>query len=158
LEGEDEVGLGDFFEEGARPVMICFDPGPARDRVVAVAQALNFVPVIPANTRDALSRLKVSRFHAVLLHESYEGQGVQNSAVLRLIMNLDMSTRRRILVILFGAQFHTLDQMNAFALSVNAVVNTSDEEKYQKILHRAQAEYERFYRVYFDVLREMGKM
>jgi hypothetical protein len=71
---------------------------------------------------------------------------------------MDMTTRRRIFVALFGNDFTSLDAMSAYALSVNAVVKRSDVTQYEKILHRAVAENERFYKVFFDVSREIGKM
>ncbi len=154
---EERGGVGEFYEEGAKLALICFDAGSARDALVKSAADLNFTPVIPSSARDALQRIRLTQFRAILLDENFDGQETGSNAILRLIQPMEMATRRRIFVALFGKGYTTMDHMSAFALSVNTVINTSDEKMFSKILQRAVMEYERFYKVYFDVMREMGK-
>ena len=154
---EDDGSLGEFYEEGTKPALICFDPGPMRDRLKQAVVKLDYLPVIPSSTRDALRRIRLTMFNMILLDESYGGQTRENNAILRLLQPMDMAVRRRIFLALFGNDYHSLDHMAAYALSVNAVINVADEPQFDKILFRGLSEYERFYRVYFDVMREMGK-
>ena len=155
---DDGGGLGEFFEEGAQLALICFDPGPVRDRLAAIMEELDYVPVMPASARDALKRIRVTLFDAILLHTSYDGQNRENNAIYRLLQPMDMSTRRRIFFALFDNDLNTFDYMTAFALSANLVVNMADEPQFPKIIKRGLAEYERFYKVYFNVMREIGKV
>ena len=155
---EADETVGDFFEEGARPAMICFDEGPSRDNLEWILKELGYVTVIPNSIRDAIKRLRLSQFRLIVLDETYDGQTRESNAVLSLVHSMEMPVRRRFFVALFGKNFQTMDQMTAFALSVNMVVNLADEEQFQKILHRGIAEYERFYKVFFDVLKEIGKI
>ena len=157
LEDQDEM-VGDFFEEGARPAMICFDPGPVRDQLQDILAHLGYVTVVSSSTRDAIKRLRLSQFRLVILHENYDRQTLETNAVLSMVNSMEMSVRRRFFVALFGKNFQTMDQMTAFSLSVNMVINLADEEQYEKILKRGINEYNRFYKVFFDVLREVGKI
>lgn len=156
--GDDTPGvLGEFFEEGAKLALICVNGGPVLTQLKTAMKNLGYVPVVPASTRDALQRIRLTQFNVVLLDEDYEGQTREHNAVLRLIQPMEMTTRRRVFVALFGNDLKTMDHMTAYSLSVNAVVNWNDAANFEKILHKGLVEYERFYKVFFDVLREMGK-
>ena len=54
--------------------------------------------------------------------------------------------------------FKTMDDMMAFALSANLVVNTKELDKLLAILKRALSDYEKFYKVFMDTLVEVGKV
>jgi len=157
LSGEDEGAAGEFYEEGSKLALICFDEGPVRDNLAKIMTELDYIPVIPSSARDALKRIRLTQFSVVLLEENYAGQSKDNNVILRLIQPMDMTTRRRIFVVLFGKDYKTFDNMTAFALSVNAVINLSDEAQFDKVLHKGLTDYDHFYKVYFDVMREIGK-
>ena len=157
FEDEEDSVVGEFFEEGAKPALICFDEGPTRTALENILNEMGYHPVIPSSTRDALQRIRVTLFNVILLDESYDGQNLNENSILRFLQPMDMTTRRRIFMALFGNDFQTLDDMTAYSLSVNAVINKADEGQFQKILQRGLAQYDRFYKVYFEVMREMGK-
>ncbi|MFH1138142.1 MAG: zinc-ribbon domain-containing protein [Pseudomonadota bacterium] len=159
FDDEDDGGVvGEFFEEGAKLALICFDPGPVRDSLINIMKDLGFVPVLPSSARDALKRIRITLFDSILLHMSYDGQNKDNNAIYRLLQPMDMSTRRKIFFTIFDNDSRTFDYMNAFALSANLVVNIADEPQFAKIIRRGLAEYDRFYKVYFNVMREIGKV
>jgi hypothetical protein len=68
-----------------------------------------------------------------------------------------MSIRRKMFLVLVSDAFRTADNMMAFAMSANLVVNPKSIEKLPTILQRAQKENRIFYKVYLDVLEETGK-
>ena len=47
--------------------------------------------------------------------------------------------------------------MAAFAMSANLVISLNDLDKLSIILKRAVSENEKFYKVFFDTLKEVGK-
>lgn len=156
---EDEVGgVGEFYEEGAKLALVCFDDGPLKDRLVGIIEDKGFQPVFPDSIRDALSRIKLTRFNAILLDEGYEGVRDEQHPIHGALERMNMHTRRHIFFALFGRDFKTLDNMAAFQLSVNMVVNLDDEPKFAQILRKGLAEYDRFYRVFFEISRELGKV
>ena len=156
FDNEDDSAIGEFYEEGAKLALICFDEGPERDRLAQIMTDLGYVPVIPESIRDALNRIRVTQFHAVLLHENFDNFSAGQHPVLGLLQPMNMSTRRQIFLALFGHDFQSLDYMTAFQLSVNAVISLNDDQRYDKIIHRGLADYERFYRVFFEISRELG--
>jgi hypothetical protein len=50
-----------------------------------------------------------------------------------------------------------MDDMMAFAVSANVVINAKDLEKLFPILKKALSENEKFYKVFLDTLMETGK-
>ena len=71
---------------------------------------------------------------------------------------MDMAVRRRIFLALFGKDYHSLDHMAAYALSVNAVINVGRRTAVrQDSLSGAFPNTRGSTGVYFDVMREMGK-
>jgi len=157
LEEDEEVTIGEFYEEGSKLALICFDEGPQRDSLAKIMTDLGYVPVLPKSTRDVLRRIKVTMFHAILLHENFNGHSGGLHPILVTLQPMNMSTRRRIFFAFFGNNFQSLDYMTAFQLSVNAVIALSDESRFDKIIHKALADYERFYAVYLEVAREAGR-
>ena len=71
--------------------------------------------------------------------------------------HLSMSVRRRIFFALIGDAFKTMDNMTAYAMSVNMVINREDMDKLTSILRRGISENDQFYKVYMDLLVEVGK-
>ena len=45
----------------------------------------------------------------------------------------------------------------AFSLSANAVINTKDMEKLHPILKKAISDNDKFYKIFMDTMKEMGK-
>ncbi|MBU2550132.1 MAG: zinc-ribbon domain-containing protein [Proteobacteria bacterium] len=157
-EAEDTGGLGEFYAEGTKLALICFDAGPLRDKLAKIITELGYHSVFPKSTRDAIERIRITLFHVILLDENYEGQNRENNSIFQLLQPMDMSTRRRIFLALFGKDYKTLDDMAAYAMSVNMVVNLSDEAELTKALQKGLATYERFYKVFFETMRELGKL
>ena len=60
-------------------------------------------------------------------------------------------------VVIVGENFRTMDEMMAFSLSVDLVVNTKDLGRLSMVAQRALAQHERFYKVFMEIYREMGK-
>ena len=69
---------------------------------------------------------------------------------------LSMSVRRNIFLVLIGDRFKTRDNMMAFALSANVVLNPKELNTFAPILRNAISENEKFYKVYTDIKRTLS--
>ena len=58
---------------------------------------------------------------------------------------------------MIGANFKSLNNMQAFQKSTNVVINEKDLEKLGDILKKSISENEIFYKVYKETLHAMGK-
>ncbi len=157
---EDEIGAGDesldFYDEGTRLALVLADEAIKPDIQSAVEElGYRYIPVF--NTRDALSKLRFHSFDLVFLADGFDGQEIESSPVTNYLNHLSMSSRRKIFFALFGDRFRTMDEMKAYALSANLVINPKDQDKLAAVFRRGIAEYERFYKVFNDTLVELGK-
>jgi CheY-like chemotaxis protein len=155
---EAAAAAGEFYEEGVKLALICFAPSSTRERLARIMTDLGYRPVLPESTRDALRRMKVTQFDVILLDEAYDWQAKTQHPILMTLQPMVMATRRHIWLALFGSEFESVDSMRAFQLSVDAVISKKDEAIYDKIIQKSLADHERFYKVYFETARAIGKV
>ena len=138
-------------------MLVCED-SPERQAVIKAAlDQLGFTMYAAKNTEDALERLRRDTFEAVILDEQFQGGSALDNDVLNAIVVLPMSVRRYMFVALLGRAYKTFDNMLAFARSVNVVVNLNDLPHLPAILRKGITENNEFYRVFREILTEVGK-
>ena len=146
----------EVLEEGARSALVCVDE-PGRLKAVREAlEDLNYYSSMASSVKEALSKLRYNQYDLVMLDEEFCGENAENNTILRYLQPMPMSTRRNIFLMLISSQFKTLDNLMAFAKSVNAVINVNDIQRVKLVLERAMADHRRFYKVYWDLTRSIG--
>jgi len=160
---EDEDGAPaddelDFYEEGVKPALILSSDPRQLDALKEAAEELDYRCMCPKNTRDAIGKLRYHHFDLVLVTDRFDGIELRQSPILQYINNLSMSTRRRMFIALVGDQLKTMDQMTAYALSANLVLNNKDQAKAETIMRHAISDNDKFYKVFKDCLAEVGKI
>ena len=152
----DDTSLG-FYEEGTKLALV-LDSDPARKELIREAvESHEFRFVDAPGTRDAIGKMRFHVFHLIFLVEGFDGQPLEHSPIINSLNHSPTSVRRNIFLALLGEQFQTMDNMMAFAMSANLVINPSDTDKLHLILKKALTENDRFYKVYNDCLKEAGK-
>jgi CheY-like chemotaxis protein len=143
---------------GAQRLVLVCENAPERQGVVKAALGQLGFTMLPATTADeAMERLRRGVFEIVIVDEQFESSGVLDNAVLKMLNTMPISTRRQIFVVLLGREFKTFDNMMAFARSVNVVVNLNDLPHLPAILRTGLEDNNDFYRVFRDMLTEIGK-
>jgi predicted Zn finger-like uncharacterized protein len=148
----------EFFEEGTKLALVMADSQEHSEVIRGAVEKIGYKFIATPNTRDAIGKLRFHHFDLIVLAEGFDGQPLDNSAILNFLNRLPMSVRRRIFLGLISDGFKTMDNMMAFAMSANVVINTKDTEKLHLVLGKAKAENERFYKVFTDALVETGKI
>ena len=103
-------------------------------------------------------KLRFNQYHVVVLHEKFGGTTLKNSPLYEFIRDMPMDTRRKTFVALVGANFKTLDNMEALAYSVNLVINEKDFDQLETILKKSIGDNETFYKVYRETMTALGKL
>jgi len=155
-EAEDIEDLG-FFEEGVKLALVLETDPQEVEAIKTVVEGLGYKYVSAENTRKAVSTLRLHHFDLVILSDRFEGVEMAQSPVIQYMNHLSMSVRRRIFFALIGDAFKTMDNMTAFAMSVNMVISREDLPKLPSILKRGLSENEQFYKILMDLLVEVGK-
>ena len=153
----DDEALG-FFEEGTKLGLVMEGNSEQTDKIRMAIGQLGYKAISAPNIRDAIGRMRFHHFDLVILSDGFDGQSFERNPVLSYLNNISMAIRRRMFVVLMGEGFKTMDDMMAFALSANLVVNTKELDKLLAILKRAISDYEKFYKVFMDTLVEVGKV
>ncbi len=109
------------------------------------------------NIREALLKLRYHHFDLVILAEGFDGQEIYGGPIMNYLNHMSMAGRRRIFVALISDRYKTMDEMMAYSLSANMVVNTREIGSLSILLKRGLQEYEQFYKVFMDILQEEGK-
>jgi predicted Zn finger-like uncharacterized protein len=147
----------DFFDESTKLALVLADDDIAEKAKTAV-EGLGYKYIHTPNTRDALAKLRFHRFDLILVAEGFDGQELESSPVRNYLNTLSISSRRRIFLALMGDKFKSLDDMVAYTMSANSVINTKDIDKLPSILKQGISEHEKFYKVFMDTLVEVGKV
>ena len=153
--GDDEA-LG-FYEEGVKLALVTANEQQQAERLKQAVDGLGYRFVWAKNTREAIGKMRLHHFDLVILNDGFDGIALKQSPVLQFLNHLSMSLRRQIFLALIGDNLKTMDNMMAFAMSANLVVNKKDLDKLTAIMKKAILDHERFYKVYMDSLVEAGK-
>lgn len=146
----------EMLEEGAKSALVCVDEPERLKVVTAVLDELNYFVSVASSVKEALSKLRYNHYDLVMLDEVFCGETAENNTILRYLQPMPMSIRRRIFLTLISKESRTLDNIVAFAKSVNAVINAKDIERLKLVLERALNDHRRFYKVYMDCLQSIG--
>ena len=147
----------DFVEEGVKLALILAGKEDLTANLKSAAEGLGYKCSTSPDTRDATGKMRFHNFDLIFLADGFDGQPLDNSPVLNYLNHISMSVRRRIFLALFTDKFKTLDNMMAFAMSANAVINTKDIERLPQVLKKTISENDLFYKVFMDVMVEEGK-
>ena len=146
----------ELLEEGARSALVCVDEPERLKAVKEALEELNYYSSVASSIKEALSKLRYNQYDMVMLDEDFCGESAENNTILRYLQPMPMSTRRGIFLMLISTQVKTLDNLMAFARSVNAVISANDIQKVKLVLERAMADHRRFYKVYLDSIDALG--
>lgn len=154
--GEAGTAL-EFYEEGVKLALVAWNEAAQVEKPKKAVEELGYRFVWAKNTREAIGKMRLHHFDLVILSEGFDGTGFKDSPLLQFLNHLSMSLRRRIFLALVSDKFNTMDNMMAFAMSANLVVNEKDLNKLAAVLNKALLDHEKFYKVFMDTLVEVGK-
>ena len=151
---DDEIP--DIYEETRLALFIGDDP-ELLSRISQPIEDMEYKVLSASDTKEAIGKLRLHQFDLILLQEGFGGD-IKNNIIMKYLNRLSMAIRRKTFVILLSKSFKTMDQMMAFALSVNLIINLNDLDKLSDILDNAIKRNERFYKPFLDIMKEIGKL
>jgi hypothetical protein len=151
--GDDLTALH-LIEAGGRIALICIWEEGLSERLVPIAQRLDYQVMVAEGPSSALSRLEFDPCPLIVLDETFGGTDSSRNPVLLYLQGLAMPMRRRSFVCLVTKETRTLDPMAAFRLGVDLIFNLQDVEKMEVVLARLIQDHQRFYAMFTD---ELGK-
>lgn len=147
----------ELFEEGTRLALVLNGDDKQVNDISSVLEELKYKPIVAPSAQDAMGKLRLHHFALIILSDGFDGQNLEGSPVTHYLNHLSMSVRRKIFLVLLSDKFNTMDNMMAFMLSANLVINLADLSKLRLILNKAIPDHEKFYKIFMDTLKEAGK-
>lgn len=147
---DDKVGRED------RSALICCHEPAYQEFVGAQLRSLGFKLHHAVGAQAAQQRLAVRSYQVIVLLENLEGCALEDNMVLDYLLNLSTDERRVIYVILLCQSFATGDELNAYAQSVDQVINYKDVPQFAELVGPALEEYEVGNRHFQAILREVN--
>lgn len=136
--------------------LVVYDDEEVADMLAAKLEDVGYSPSVAVNLRDAAKQLKFANFGILLVQEDYYGANLHSNHLLKTVQNIDSQSRRNMLVILISPNMTTLDDLLAFSLSFDAVINTADLGGVDRLLLSIIARAKKFYFIYREILAEHG--
>lgn len=145
-------------QEFTLTALVCEEDAVAKTKISEALNALQY-NVESAESKDqAFEMTRFNVYDLIVVSERFSGsQNTKDNEFLRHLQYMPMVTRRRIFVILTGDSFNTADNLKAYELSVNLVLNRKDIDNFKIIVKKAIDDHARFYKVYFESLAKYGK-
>lgn len=157
IRDDQDDSVLDTFEEGKKLALVMGRDPSQNETLKAAAQGLGFQCLLVENSREAIGKLRFHHFDLILLADGFDGNPAAESPIMSHLNRQSMSVRRRMFVALVGETLKTTDNMMAYALSANLVVNERDLDKLGGVLKTSMAENEKFYKIFMDTLIEIGR-
>ncbi|NLD37969.1 MAG: hypothetical protein GX654_13960 [Desulfatiglans sp.] len=154
IESEDDYTI-EYYED-VKLALVMADENLSRIIKPAVEEQ-KYKFITAPSIREALLKLRYHHFDLIILADGFDGQEIHGGPIMNYLNHMSMSGRRRIFVALISDKYKTMDEMMAYSLSANMVVNMRDIGNLAILLKRGLQEYEQFYKVFMDILQEEGK-
>ncbi|SPD73527.1 conserved hypothetical protein [uncultured Desulfobacterium sp.] len=146
------------YEEGTKLALVAENSTENKEKTGRSLDDIGYKCIMAESTSQAISKMRFNKLDLVLLSDHFDGIELDQNPVRQYINHISMSVRRQMFVVLVADHFTTMDQMMAFAMSANLVINRRDMDKLGGILKNAISDNENFYRVFMEALGQAGKI
>ncbi|MDR2442526.1 MAG: hypothetical protein LBE31_03280 [Deltaproteobacteria bacterium] len=137
--------------EGMKAAMIAFDSEETQEKLTDKLTSMGYRVSAALNIRDAVKQLKFGRFQLIIIQEDYYGASLTTNQIIRAVNSLELATRHDMFVVVVGKGFTSLDDLTAFSLSLDTVINNNDLEDIERILISAIGHSNKFFSVYREL-------
>jgi hypothetical protein len=155
-ETSDET-MVEFFEDDEKTALICDDNQSNQEILISALKELGYRVSVGTDPKDVLEKMRFTHYDVIVLNEEFGGGPPSENPVLSHIQPMPIVTRRNIFFTLIGKQYTTLDNMMAFSKSANLVINQKDLFHIKNILRKSISDNDRFYKVFKETLKALGK-
>jgi hypothetical protein len=130
----------DFIGTADRPAIIACANLEWLEASQNALQELGYKVHVAANHEDFLSRFSQVNYRFVLIEDLFGANDIKENVSLTALQGMLMGQRRHATITLVGNTFRTLDPLQAFQLSVHAVVNVSELPVLKQLIEKVAAE------------------
>ena len=145
---EDKIGRED------RSVLVCCHEPSYQEYLGAQLRAMRFKVHFADSHQKAVQRVSTRTYDVTVLLENLEGCNLANNTFLQDLAAMSTDDRRQTYVILLCQSFATGDAYQAYAQSVNLLINYQDIAQFAAVAEPAIEEHEEGNRFFKAALRK----
>jgi len=138
-------------------VCVCVSDEKNKDVWTKVLEEKEFKLQYAKSPEHAVHKMKFTQFHFVVLEDTFGGGPLSENPLYQNLLEMPMEIRRNIFIALVGSKYKTLSNMEAFAMSVNLVVNDKDLSKLSDVLKKSIKDHDMFYKIFKETMQTLGK-
>ena len=153
---EEDTTL-EHFEEGSLLALVMAKDDTQAEAIRLALEGLDYHHVQAESTGSAIAKMRFHHFDLIILADGFDGTSMEKNPILNYLNHQSMSVRRTIFLALVGPGFKSRDNMMAYAMSANLVINEKEVDRSSGMLKTAIADNEKFYKVFIDALVAGGK-
>ena len=134
----------DFITTTDKPALLALTNIDWLESAKSALQELGFKVHTASNHSEFITSFHQIAYQVVIIEESFAANRPEENQSLIALQNMPMSLRRHAVILLVGDAFSTFNPMQAFQLSVHAVVNRSEMFLLLQLLQKLVADNELF--------------
>jgi hypothetical protein len=146
----------DIFEQGDLTALVCIDDPEIQEAVIAQLGAINYKIHTGLFSEDVMLKLRAHSYDVIVVYENFNGCDLETNQMLKEVVNLAPDQRRKLFIVLVGANMVTGDEMQAFIYSVDLTFSLSDLSNLKTVLKRSSTRHKEFYANFMESLRVTG--
>ncbi len=146
----------DFVKITDKPALLAIN---APDLLATARMALNDLDYkchTTSNPGEFLTRFAQVQYQVVIIEELFCASNIVENDALLQVQIMPMAQRRHAAILLVGDSFETLHAMQAFQMSVHAVINRNDFTVLPQILQQVIADNQMLLGIYRDTIQRIA--
>jgi hypothetical protein len=149
------TGTFDFVTAEDRPALIAFSTPEWLETAKTALQELGFKVHTAATHSDFQLRFTQVLYQVVIVEERFAANNIEENLTLTALQNMPVNQRRHATILLLGDSFTTFTPMEAFKLSVHAVISSSEMFLLKQLVEKAVAENNAFLHSFREVQKRV---
>jgi hypothetical protein len=130
----------DFISATDKPALLAFSTPEWLEAARTALTELGYKVHTAATHGDFLIRFSQIRYQVVVVEELFAANNINENLTLKALQVMPMNQRRHSTVVLFGDSFQTFTPLQAFQMSVAAVINSSELFLLKQLIEKAIAD------------------
>ncbi len=144
----------DIFDPGDITALVCVDDPEQQPSIIDHLSTLEYKIHVGLFPEDIILKLRSHPYDVIVISQNFGGAALSENPVVAAAIHLQATQRRRQFICLVGPDFVTNDEMIAFILSVDLVVNDQDLANFKPVLRRGVSRHKEFYLPFYESLKK----
>lgn len=140
----------DFITTADKPALLGLSTPEWLDAAMVALNEQGFKVHTAGTHADFTTRFVQNKYECVIIEELFAADSAEENVTLAWLQNMPMNQRRHCSIILLGDNVQTFNVMQAFQLSVHAVVNRSETFLLGQLIQKVVEDRENFWRSYYE--------